>query len=64
MNDDYMVTVCDACFTAACWQGEFYCDSSKTAGVVKKSIKELRKLNLEHPEYWENDFNCHEAKTI
>lgn len=47
-----LVTVCDSCFQASCWQGEFYCDNYKTAGIVQKTRKELAKLNLESSDYW------------
>ena len=47
------VTVCAACLTAACWLGEFYCQESKTANVTTKTVRELRALNLEHSDYWQ-----------
>ena len=47
-----IVTVCDKCFQASCWQGIFMCQESETAGTVEKSIEELEKLNLENPCYW------------
>jgi len=53
MNEDRLVTVCDRCLQASCWQGEFYCDEYKTAGTVEKPISELRALALEHPSYWQ-----------
>lgn len=47
------VTVCDRCFRACCWQGEFMCDEARTAGTIKKTIKELRANNYgEHESYW------------
>lgn len=52
LDDDRLVTVCDACLQASCWQGLFYCDAYKTAGTVDKPIRELRSLNREHPDYW------------
>lgn len=48
-----LITVCDACLQAACWQGEFYCDQSKTAGTVHLPVETLRKLDREHESYWE-----------
>ena len=30
------VTVCDACGQAACWEGEFMCDQSRTAGTTEQ----------------------------
>lgn len=48
-----LITVCDKCFTASCWQGRFMCQESRYAGVIEKSIDELEVLNLEHPDNWE-----------
>lgn len=60
------VTVCDACLQASCWQGEFYCDDYKTAGTVEKTVAELKALNLENAEYWEEgagiDFRAGQQK--
>ena len=50
-----LVTVCDACQQASCWQGIFYCDDYQTAGTVDKTVAELTELGLEHPSYWEGD---------
>lgn len=55
LKDTDLITVCDKCFQASCWQGEFYCEQYKTAGVVKMEARALRKLRLEHPHYWENE---------
>ena len=55
MEDSDTVTVCDKCLMASCWQGEFMCDESKTAGTIEKPIRELKKLNLEHPSFWRTD---------
>ena len=46
-------TVCESCFCASCFQGEFYCEDYKTSGTVKKSREELAELDLESPHYWE-----------
>jgi hypothetical protein len=54
-SDDDLITVCDACLQASCWQGIFYCQRSKTAGTVKKTRRELRGLAMEHPSYWKTD---------
>lgn len=51
-DDERLVTVCDKCLQASCWQGLFYCDDYVTAGTVDKTVAELKKLNLEHPSYW------------
>lgn len=49
------VTVCDKCLQASCWQGIFYCDDYKFAGITHKTRKELVKLNLESSDYWKSD---------
>ena len=46
------VLVCDSCLRASCAQGIFYCENYKIASFLKKSIEELKKLNLESPSYW------------
>jgi len=53
-----LVTVCDKCFHASCWQGIFYCDDYKSAGTVRKTRKELKKMAdagecvAESSDYW------------
>ena len=49
---DHLVTVCDACFRACCWQGEFLCDDARNAGTCDITVRELSIMGLEHPEYW------------
>ena len=49
-----LITVCDKCLKASCWQGVFMCDDSVNAGTIEKSISELKKLNLEHSDYWKH----------
>jgi hypothetical protein len=51
-DDSRLVTVCDACLMAACWQGKFMCQESRGAGTLKLPISELRKLNREHSDFW------------
>ena len=46
------ITVCEACYRAACWQGEFYCDEYKSAGTTEATRIELAILGLEHSDYW------------
>jgi hypothetical protein len=46
------VTVCDACLQASCWQGIFMCEEARDAGIVVKTIAELRELKLENEDYW------------
>lgn len=55
LSDDTLVTVCDACLCASCWQHKFVCDSAFRAGTKKMRVGELRKLNREHPDYWKTD---------
>lgn len=50
-----LVTVCDKCLQASCWQGIMMCDGARNAGTVDKSIGELKQLALEHPSYWEEN---------
>lgn len=50
-----LVTVCDKCLTATCWQGLFYCDDYLIAGTVQKTRKELAKLDRENSDYWKSD---------
>ena len=52
IDDGGKITVCDACLTACCWQGIFYCDKYKTAGIKQMTVKELRILNRENESYW------------
>ena len=51
--ESVMVTVCDHCLMASCWQGIFYCEKYKTAGTCQRSVKDLMTLAREHPCYWE-----------
>jgi hypothetical protein len=52
LPDDYRVTVCDVCFQASCWQGVFMCDEARDAGIVVKTVGELRKMKRENESYW------------
>lgn len=50
------VTVCAACETASCWQGEFYCDYAEMAGTKTLTVKELHERPRgENAEYWFKD---------
>lgn len=53
--DEDLITVCDKCLQASCWQGIFMCDDSQTAGVVEKTRRELKKLGREHPSFWKTN---------
>lgn len=51
------VTVCDRCFRACCWQGEFMCDDARSAGTTVRTVAELRERTSgmnEHESYWRN----------
>ena len=50
--EDRLVTVCDVCWTAACWQGLLVCEEGRKAGTMKLAVHALRALNLEHPSHW------------
>lgn len=50
-----LITVCDSCLCASCWQGVFYCDNHKQAGITQLTKAKLRKLNREHSCYWKTD---------
>ena len=52
--EERTVTVCDKCLRACCWQGYNMCIENKSAGVIEKSVDELKELNLEHPRFWED----------
>lgn len=52
MKANNEVLVCDKCFRACCWYGEFMCDEAVGAGLCVLTVGDLRKLKLEHSEYW------------
>jgi len=54
-DDVKVVTVCDHCLQASCWQGIFMCDEAKSAGTVEMTIRELRALSKEHESFWTSD---------
>ena len=51
-REDRLVTVCSACLTVSCWQARFMCQRAQTANVERKTIRELRALDREHPSNW------------
>ena len=57
-GDSRLIWVCDACLRASCWNGEFYCDDFKVAGLRQMSMRQLRKLKLEHPDNWNRPWNA------
>lgn len=52
---DVLVTVCAQCLTASCWHGDFMCQYSDTAGIIKIRRNELREMDLEHPDYFSDE---------
>jgi hypothetical protein len=61
-KDNVEIIVCDNCMRSSCWQGLLMCDDAINAGATTKKLKELKKLNLESPDYWEKDIQ--EAKEV
>lgn len=57
-----LITVCDACLQASCWQAKFFCDKAQSAGTVDLPVMRLLELNLEHPSYWLNDPRAEEYR--
>ncbi len=55
MTDADLITVCDKCLQASCWQGVFMCQTSTVAGIVQKTRSELEDLNLEDATWWNTD---------
>lgn len=55
-EDNRKVTVCASCLRASCWHYDFICNDHRTAGIVEKTVGELRKLKLEHSSYWAEGF--------
>lgn len=60
--DATMVTVCDRCLCASCWQGEFYCDDYRGAGTTELPRAKLKEMALEDPSYWDIDPDTGVAK--
>lgn len=48
-----LITICDRCLKASCWQGISYCDDYRTADIMRKTRKELAKLGRESSDYWQ-----------
>lgn len=64
LPNDLLITVCADCGRASCWQGLFFCDNARMAGVHDMSVKELRRMDLEHSDYWERDPNAIEWRLV
>jgi hypothetical protein len=53
LHGDDVITVCDHCMRACCWQGEFMCDGARSAGTVDRTVSELRAGSYgESEDYW------------
>jgi hypothetical protein len=52
IDDNQEVVVCASCLQSSCWQGFFYCDNARYSDIKIMTVGELKKLNLEHPDYW------------
>lgn len=52
MAEPRLITVCDECHRACCWQGTFMCDEARNAGTINLPLSELQQMALEHPDYW------------
>ena len=50
-----LITVCDHCLKASCWQGVYMCEEARGAGTRRMTESELRELDAEHPDYWLTD---------
>ena len=50
-----LITVCDECGQACCWQGIFMCDLAKVAGTKRVTVGWLAKNSEESPSYWKTD---------
>ena len=53
--NDWPVTVCDKCRTAACWQQVVMCDEAQKAGTVAVMRSALYVEGREHWEFWEKE---------
>lgn len=52
IEDDRRVAVCEECLAASCWYGEFMCEKAMNAGLIVKTVGELRWLSREHQDNW------------
>ena len=56
MEDTNKIVVCSECKKASCWKGIFMCEKSQNAGTIELPVEELKKLNLEHSDYWDGTY--------
>jgi phosphoribosylformylglycinamidine synthase len=56
LKGDKIFPVCDNCYQASCWQGEFFCDYYKSAGIVYMTEELIRRRGSEeHESYFKDD---------
>ena len=55
LPDDLHIIVCGNCRRASCWHDVLLCDHWAMAPSVRYPVSELRRMNLESPDYWERD---------
>lgn len=60
-SPDDLITVCDACKRASCWQGIFMCEQSRGAGTVEMRRDASVALDYEHPVYMRTDEELSDA---
>lgn len=55
MTEDDKILVCSKCLRASCWYGVFMCDDAISAGLKLLSVRDCRKLNREHEDFWTDE---------
>lgn len=51
-----LITVCDKCLQASCWQAKFFCEDAQNAGTKRLTRQQLFDLATgEHPSHWKSD---------
>lgn len=58
------IEVCSSCLRRSCWEGIFYCEDFKSAGLVSKTEAELRSLDREHPDHFMPAFKKEERAIL
>ena len=54
IKENALINVCAECLCAGCWHGELMCERSRNAGIIKKTVRELKLLGYEHEDNWEH----------
>ena len=52
LDDNREIQICADCKTAACWLGEFMCDTARTANLITTTVAAHRATNPDEHEYW------------